>query len=132
MGAKSRGNWNIGYCLKDCANRSKKNCAECFRFSKFKEKAVVKLKPKSKGDCKRLLIQTAPPLDHKYGYFAETIEKWVELWNISCHEFWRTFGEGNTCTMDEKTCKAVFYPCDVERTIRECLNKKWVSLEEWD
>ena len=37
MGSKSRGNWAIGYCIKDCAARSKKNCAECVRFSKFKE-----------------------------------------------------------------------------------------------
>ena len=35
-GMKSRGNWAIGYCLKDCAARSKKSCAECVRFSKFK------------------------------------------------------------------------------------------------
>lgn len=37
-GAKSRGNWNLGMCLKNCANRGEEYCEECFRFSKFKEK----------------------------------------------------------------------------------------------
>ena len=34
MGAKSRGNWNLGYCMKtDCKNRGK--CDDCFRFSLY-------------------------------------------------------------------------------------------------
>lgn len=42
MGAKSRGCWSLGMCLKDCANRNPKNCEKCFRFSKFKEKKEEK------------------------------------------------------------------------------------------
>ena len=34
MGAKSRGNWRMGMCLKsDCKNRGR--CDECFRFSLY-------------------------------------------------------------------------------------------------
>lgn len=34
MGAKSRGNFRVGLCLKECKNREKK-CAECYGFSKY-------------------------------------------------------------------------------------------------
>lgn len=38
MGAKSRGNWQLGYCMKtDCRNREKK-CEDCFRFSNYEVK----------------------------------------------------------------------------------------------
>lgn len=37
MGAKSRGNWKLGYCMRvDCLNRTDDVCAECFRFSKYR------------------------------------------------------------------------------------------------
>jgi len=37
MGSKSRGNWNINFCMKsDCANRDTK-CKECIRFSNYKK-----------------------------------------------------------------------------------------------
>jgi hypothetical protein len=36
MSYKSRGNWRLGACLKNCLNRGKL-CDECFRFSKLKE-----------------------------------------------------------------------------------------------
>jgi hypothetical protein len=90
------------------------------------------LKPKSKGECTRLLIQTSPPLDHKWGYYGETCEKWAAKWDISKKRFWKAFGIGNTCAIDKKKNKFVFYPCDVERAIRECINKTWVSIEDWD
>lgn len=35
-GIKSRGNWNLGFCIKDCGNRDLK-CGECVRFSEYKE-----------------------------------------------------------------------------------------------
>jgi hypothetical protein len=35
MGAKSRGNWNLGLCLKECAVRSKKKCGKCVKFSEY-------------------------------------------------------------------------------------------------
>jgi hypothetical protein len=35
MGTKSRGNWNINFCMRgDCLNRDKK-CRECIRFSEY-------------------------------------------------------------------------------------------------
>lgn len=37
MGAKSRGNWSLGYCMKtDCQNRTDDKCSECFRFSNYR------------------------------------------------------------------------------------------------
>lgn len=37
MGAKSRGNWSLGFCMKvDCINRNDDGCADCFRFSNYK------------------------------------------------------------------------------------------------
>ena len=37
MGAKSRGNWQIGYCLRvDCLNRTDDGCSDCFRFSNYR------------------------------------------------------------------------------------------------
>lgn len=33
-GYKSRGNWNVGICLKDCVNREKM-CEECLGFNRF-------------------------------------------------------------------------------------------------
>lgn len=44
MGAKSRGNWNVSVCLKDCANKDKHvqgaeketYCNLCVRFSLLK------------------------------------------------------------------------------------------------
>jgi hypothetical protein len=39
MGYKSRQNWKINICLKNCANRGLK-CRNCIRFSHFKEKRV--------------------------------------------------------------------------------------------
>lgn len=34
MGAKSRGNWSVGFCMKtDCANRG--DCDDCIRFSLY-------------------------------------------------------------------------------------------------
>jgi hypothetical protein len=35
-GVKSRGNWNLGMCLRvDCINRSDDGCSDCFRFSNY-------------------------------------------------------------------------------------------------
>lgn len=90
-----------------------------------------KLKPKSKGDCNRLLIQTTPPFDHKYGYYGSTCENWAKQFGISKSRLWKAFGV-NTCTWDDKKKMNVFYQCDIERAIRECINKNWVSLEDWD
>ena len=42
MGNKSRENWNIDACLCNCANRAKKNCEWCIRFSNFKEERKEK------------------------------------------------------------------------------------------
>lgn len=40
MGWKSRGNWQIGLCLRgDCTNRYKK-CEQCFRFSEYKAREI--------------------------------------------------------------------------------------------
>jgi hypothetical protein len=36
MGSKSRGNWNINACLRNCKNRDKK-CDTCIRFSEYEE-----------------------------------------------------------------------------------------------
>ena len=37
MGAKSRGGWQLGYCMKtDCMNRNDDGCSDCFRFSNYK------------------------------------------------------------------------------------------------
>ncbi len=37
MGAKSRGGWQLGYCMKvDCLNRNDDGCSDCFRFSNYK------------------------------------------------------------------------------------------------
>ena len=33
---KSRDNWNIPLCLKDCKNRGKK-CVDCIRFSNYEK-----------------------------------------------------------------------------------------------
>ena len=38
-GMKSRGNFRVGVCLKNCANRGEK-CKTCIRFSNLKEKKV--------------------------------------------------------------------------------------------
>ena len=89
------------------------------------------LKPKSKGECFRMIMQTCPLLDHKYGYFGETAEKWAKMFGINKKKFWKVFGV-NTCAYDEKLDKSIFYQCDVERAIRECVNRKWVSSGEWD
>jgi hypothetical protein len=93
------------------------------------KKSAKKLTPKSKGECKRMLIQTAPPLDHKHGWYGETIEKWVALWDISPKEFWKQFGV-NTCAFDEKKKEMVYYSHDVEGTIREILQKGYKRI--WD
>ena len=87
------------------------------------------LKPHSKGECNRLIVQTTPPLDHKHGYYGETVEKWIKMFGINKKKFWHVMGI-NTCLMHEG--HVVYYPCDIERTIRECINRKWVSHEEWD
>lgn len=89
------------------------------------------MKPKSKGDCNRLLIQTAPKLDHKYGYFKDTCEKWASLWDLSPKELWKSYGV-NTACLDNKTGKVVYYPEDIARAIRGSLDKSWVSPHEWD
>jgi len=35
-GEKSRGNWQLGLCLReDCINRGDDSCVDCFRFSKY-------------------------------------------------------------------------------------------------
>jgi hypothetical protein len=89
------------------------------------------LKPKSKGECSRLVIQTCPPLDHKYGWYGTTVERWAKLFGINKKKFWKVFGV-NTCVMDEETGQIVYYSCDIDRTIRECINRKWVHSGEWD
>jgi len=43
MGYKSRGNWYIGICLKNCKNRNKK-CKECIRFSEYKKEKLNEIK----------------------------------------------------------------------------------------
>jgi hypothetical protein len=36
MGAKSRGNFKLVYCMKvDCLNRHDDGCSDCFRFSNY-------------------------------------------------------------------------------------------------
>lgn len=37
MGFKSRGNWSIPICLRDCKWQETDVCDECFRFSKFEK-----------------------------------------------------------------------------------------------
>ena len=40
MGFKSRGNWQLGYCMRhDCSNRDVR-CDSCFRFNEYKRKEV--------------------------------------------------------------------------------------------
>ncbi len=36
MGHKTRGNYKIGLCLKDCANKGKE-CKTCIKFSNYKK-----------------------------------------------------------------------------------------------
>jgi hypothetical protein len=40
MSHKSRSNWQVSICLKDCANRDIK-CDTCYRWSNYKEKEVI-------------------------------------------------------------------------------------------
>lgn len=48
MGAKSRGNWNIGWCPRvDCMHRDTNKCEGCFRYSEYE-----------KEDCDENPIQT--------------------------------------------------------------------------
>ena len=89
------------------------------------------LKPHSKGECRRLVIQTTPPKDHEYGWYGKTAEKWAAKFGINKKKFWKVFGV-NTCMIDDSNNKVVYYECDIERTIRECINRKWVSGYEWD
>jgi hypothetical protein len=89
------------------------------------------MKPKSKGDCNRLLIQTAPPLDHKYGYFQTTCEAWAAKWDLSPKELWKSYGV-NTVMLDNKTGKTVYFDKDIARAIRGAINKTWVHPAEWD
>ena len=37
MSYKSRGCWSLNMCLKECGNRTPRNCEMCVRFSKFKD-----------------------------------------------------------------------------------------------
>jgi hypothetical protein len=86
------------------------------------------LTPISKGDGARLLIQTAPPLDNKYGWYRETVERWVIKWDIEPKTFWKQFGV-NTAMVDNWG-KIVFYQDDVVGTLRELIDPKFKRV--WD
>lgn len=91
----------------------------------------MKIRPKSKGELNKILTQTAPKLDHKYGYFRETVDAWRETFGIAMEKFWKNYGV-NTCVLDRKTWKIVYYDEDICRTFRACFNKKWNHPLEWD
>jgi hypothetical protein len=57
------------------------------------------------------------------------VEKWAALWDISPKRFWKQFGV-NTCMLDEKTGETIYYPCDVEGTLRELLDPRFKRV--WD
>ena len=40
MGYKSRSNYLVTVCFKDCEHKDTVICEECFRFSKYKKKGV--------------------------------------------------------------------------------------------
>jgi hypothetical protein len=37
MGVKSRGNWRVGACIRECAARGEEACKGCVHFSNYKE-----------------------------------------------------------------------------------------------
>jgi hypothetical protein len=43
MGAKSRGNFQVAACFKDCANRDKR-CDDCWRYDNYKKPRNRRLK----------------------------------------------------------------------------------------
>ena len=43
MSYKSRENWRVRCCLKECENRSDKNCKECIKFSNLKLKLLKEI-----------------------------------------------------------------------------------------
>ena len=48
MSHKSRGNWTVMVCLKDCTNKGVK-CVECVRFSKYIPRDVPNKSIQDKG-----------------------------------------------------------------------------------
>lgn len=48
MGTKSRGNWRVELCLKECAMRGEM-CMDCFHFSKYVPNKRIKTKECKKG-----------------------------------------------------------------------------------
>jgi len=94
---------------------------------KSSKKSTRTISRESVGDCNRLLIQTAPPYDHKHGWYGETVEKWAAMWDISPKEFWKRFGVNTVASYKGKT---VFYPQDVIGTLKEFLKPGYKRV--WD
>ena len=88
-------------------------------------------KPKSKSECRRLIIQSLPKGKHLSGYTRKEVEKILLKWDIPFTRFWAKFGI-NTASSDRLTGETIYYVTDIERTLRACINETWIDIEEWD
>ena len=88
-------------------------------------------KPKSKSECKRLIVQMLPKSKHPCGYTGKEVEQIFRKWDITPNIFWMKFGV-NTVNTDAKTGEPLYFYSDVERTLRACIDETWVDILEWD
>ena len=77
MGAKSRGNWTVGQCFKDCSNQGKEEvCNSCIRFSNLNaENPTVFEKVESKevrNHSGKDSLRFYPHFNNAFGKFIST------------------------------------------------------------
>ena len=87
----------------------------------------------SKSVNKRFTVQLKiPPSKHKLGYTNKEILDIIRPLKIHHKRFWKKFGIGNTCSMDEKTGEFLFYKCDILTAILCCEENRDKYSWEWD
>ena len=74
---------------------------------------------------------TLPPSKHKLGYTRAEVKELLKKYKITFAQFNSKFGI-NTCAMHPKTGETLFYPCDIIRTIKCCLERRDIYQWEWD
>ena len=74
---------------------------------------------------------TLPKSKHKHGYTRKEVLDILRPLKIHHKTFWKKFGV-NTCSVDIITNEVLYYACDIELAIRCCLEKRAMTVWEWD
>lgn len=66
-----------------------------------------------------------------YGFTNKEILSLLRELKIHHKTFWKKFGDGNTCALDESG-ETLYYLCDVFKAIQLIKEKREMRVEEWD